>query len=71
MTTCYECGGFTHVNKVVADEGFICPSCLDGTFECALCDKEIGFNEDYNLPGWDGTKKVCYDCMKKGPQTWK
>ena len=63
---CQECGDSVmpgsgkFVNRVPADNGFICAECC--CYDCDACDKVIGFDED--VPGKDGEGHYHVECVE-------
>ena len=63
---CNDCGDSVawgsgkFVNRLPADDGWICAECMDGVYDCDRCMKPIGFDEDI----WLANKelRLCQDC---------
>ena len=73
---CVDCGNSTEfgtglfVNRIPADDGFLCPICA--AFDCDRCDQKIPIDEDLTpdeIYGEDrhyfddGSYRVCADCL--------
>lgn len=76
---CIDCGHSTKfgtglfVNRIPADDGFICPNCA--AFDCDRCGQKIPIDEDltpHEIYGEDrqqyfedGSYRVCENCITK------
>lgn len=66
LETCNECGcsvafgSGNYVNRVPADDGWLCPECL--AIECDECGVP---SIDWDHPSHDDTAIWCVDCLDK------
>ena len=67
--TCQECGHSVapgsgrFVNRVPADNGWLCVECLHGIYDCGHCNQPIGHDEDCFVEP-DGPH-LCPKCAKR------